>query len=94
MKIKILDKVIVENFHESNSCLFYLYDEGKCVISDVLRKNTVWEKYLHNVFEQYITADSVVLEGGCHVGSHTMKLASLAGFVHAFEPLPLSLIHI
>ena len=88
--IKILDKVIVENFHGNNSCLFYLYDEEKCVISDVLRKNTVWEKYLHNVFEQYITADSVVLEGGCHVGSHTMKLASLAGFVHAFEPLPSS----
>ncbi len=85
-----MNKVVVENFHKNNSCAFYLYDKGKCVISDVLRKNAIWEKYLHDVFEQYIGCNSVVLEGGCHVGSHTMKLASLAGFVHAFEPLPSS----
>ena len=84
------DVFIVNNFHGSSSCAFNLYAEGRCLISDTLRQNIVWEKYLHNVFDQYIDKESIVLEGGCHVGSHTMKLGFLAAHVYAFEPLPSS----
>ncbi|KZR67516.1 MULTISPECIES: FkbM family methyltransferase [Prochlorococcus] len=80
----------VDNFHNGCPCRFHLYSEGCCIISDKLRGNVVWEKYLHNVFERFIDKDSVVIEGGCHVGSHTLKLAFLAQHVHAFEPLPSS----
>lgn len=43
---------------------------------------------MHNIFEKYITSDSVVVEAGCHIGSHTLKLSKLARQVMAFEPMP------
>ena len=64
---------------------FKLYQHD--LISDSIRQGNKWEPFLHDVFEQYITKDSVVLEGGSHIGTHTIRLAQLAGKVHAFEPL-------
>lgn len=81
---------VVDDYHNGIPCEFNLYEKGSCFISDHLRMNRVWEKYLHNVFDRYVGSDSVVIEGGCHVGSHTLKLAYLSRHVHAFEPLPSS----
>ena len=63
-----------------------MYDN--CVISDVLRKGIVWEEHLHKVFEKYIKPDFICLEAGCHIGTHTLKIASLCDKLYAFEPLP------
>jgi FkbM family methyltransferase len=61
------------------------------LISDTIRHGQKWEPFLHDVFEQYITKDSVVLEGGANIGSHTVRLAQLANKVIAFEPFANSL---
>lgn len=61
------------------------------LISDHIRKGEKWEPFLHEVFEKYITKDSVVVEGGCHIGTHSLKLAQLAGKVYCFEPLRTSM---
>ena len=61
------------------------------LISDVIRRGEKWEPFLHEVFERYITQDSVVIEGGCHIGTHSVRLAQLAKKVLCFEPLESSL---
>jgi len=81
-------KVQVNNYHNNNSAFFYIYDN--CPISNQLKKNLIWEKNLHNIFTKYITPNSIVIEGGCHIGSHTIKLGMLAKHVFAFEPMPSS----
>jgi FkbM family methyltransferase len=40
------------------------------------------------VFEKYIQPDSIVIECGCHIGTHTVKLASLSKLLYGFEPMP------
>jgi hypothetical protein len=40
---------------------------------------------MHNIFEKYISKDDVIIEGGCHIGTHTLKLAMLGKKVLAFE---------
>jgi len=57
------------------------------LISDSIRRGEKWEPFLHKVFEKYITKDSIVIEAGCHIGTHTVKLAQLAEKVICFEPL-------
>jgi FkbM family methyltransferase len=57
------------------------------LISDSIKRGELWEPYLHLVFNKYVTKDSVVIEGGCHIGTHTLKLSQLAKKVYAFEPL-------
>jgi hypothetical protein len=54
-----------------------------------LKQNRIWEPYLHRVFEKYLSKNSVVLECGCDIGAHTVKLAKLSRHVHAFEWNPL-----
>jgi FkbM family methyltransferase len=85
---KIKKKYSVENFHNNKTFLFATYDN--CIISNVIKKGNKWEPFMHTIFDKYITQDSIVLEGGCHIGTHTLKLASLCKHVHAFEPLPSS----
>ena len=82
--------IVVDNYHNNIPMKFYTYPLNKCCISDELRSNNIWEKFLHDTFEKYITKDSIVLEGGCHIGSHTLKLASLCKQLYGFEPLPSS----
>jgi len=78
----------VKNYHQNEDANFYIYE--KCYISDVIRKNQIWEPFMHDVFEKYITKDSVVIEGGCHIGTHSVKLSKLSKKLYCFEPLPSS----
>lgn len=77
--------VKVDNYHNNKAASFFIYEN--CLISNELKKNIIWEKYLHDIFTKYITPDSIVIEGGCHIGTHTIKLGMLAKHVYAFEPM-------
>ena len=80
--------ILFQKYHEDKNIQFFLYPD--CPISNSLRNHTLWEPHLHNVFEKYIKPNSVVLEAGCHIGTHTIKMALLSKKVYAFEPMPKS----
>ena len=80
--------ICVDKYHNEKSAYFHVY--SNCPISQSLRKNTIWEPHLHRVFEKYVNEDSIVIEAGCHIGSHTIKLGKLCKSLYAFEPLPTS----
>jgi hypothetical protein len=74
---------LVDQYHAGNQAIFRVcYDH---IIATTLKQNKVWEPYLHRLFEKYISKTSVVLEGGCHIGAHTVKLAKLGFHLHALE---------
>jgi len=76
---------VVDNYHNNLPCKFYLHNND--TISDHLRKNNIWEPHIHQIFEKYINKDSIVVEGGAHIGTHTIKLAYLCKHIYAFEPM-------
>lgn len=82
--------ITVQNYNNNQETNFYTYPLGKCVISDCLRSNNIWESNLHEIFHNYINKESIVIEGGCHIGSHTLKLAYLCKHLYGFEPMPKS----
>jgi len=85
-KYELLPSVIeVKNYHNDESGFFNVFMH--CCIAWELRNNRIWEPHLHEVFEKYITKDSVVLEAGCHIGSHSIKLSKLSKKLYCFEPL-------
>jgi len=77
----------VDNYNNYQSIKFFTYPSDKCIISKVISKNQIWEPHMHIIFEKYINKESIVLEGGCHIGTHTLKLALLGKQLLAFEPL-------
>lgn len=80
--------VKVDRYHDNEPAHFEVFE--RCKISNELKNNTVWEPWMHAIFEQFITKESIVVEGGCHIGTHTVKLAKLCKTVFAFEPMPAS----
>ena len=77
----------VDNYDNQQSIKFLTYPPNKCIISELISKNQVWEPHMHRIFEKYINKESIVIEGGCHIGTHTLKLALLGKQVLSFEPL-------
>lgn len=77
----------VQNFDNGKEAKFYCFTPD--CIGSVLMKGDIWEPHMHQVFGHFVNKDSVVIEGGCHVGTHTVKLGMMAKKVYAFEPLPL-----
>jgi len=75
----------LNSYFEKDEIKFKLYKN--CCISDVIKNGDIWEPHLHRVFEKYINKDSVVLEAGCHIGTHSIKLSKLSKKVICFEPL-------
>ena len=65
---------------------YYILED--CQISKSIKENAVWEPHLHAVFEKFVNKDSVVIECGCHIGTHTLLLASLSRKLYGFEPMP------
>jgi FkbM family methyltransferase len=76
----------VNNYHENKPAFFYIINN--CLISNIIKTNKIWEPHLHRVFEKYINSNSVVIECGCHIGTHTIKLAKLCKKIYGFEPMP------
>jgi FkbM family methyltransferase len=78
---------MVDNYHYTKGIKFLTYPSDKCIISELISKNQVWESHMHKIFEKYINNESIVLEGGCHIGTHTLKLGLLGKQVLSFEPM-------
>ena len=78
--------VFIENYFKDKSLSFYSFDN--CLISNIIKDKKVWEPHLHKIFEKYITENSVVIECGCHIGTHTVVLSSLCSKIYGFEPMP------
>ena len=78
----------VTNYHNGTDAVFKVFDD--CIISEELRHNRKWEPHLHSIFDKYITSNSTVVEVGCHIGSHSVKLSKLCKFLYCFEPMPKS----
>jgi FkbM family methyltransferase len=75
------------NINFSNGCFkFFVFDN--CFISQTIRNNKIWEPHMHDIFDKFIKKDSIVIECGCHIGSHTIKMASLCEKIYGFEPMP------
>ena len=83
-----LDYTIFKNFHKNKDIKFYTY--SNCPISSRIKNNVFWEKHLHDIFEKFINEESIVIEGGCHIGTHTLKMALICKHIYAFEPFPAS----
>jgi len=80
---------VINNYHRDGSdAVFKVFDD--CIISEELRNNRIWEAHIHSIFHEYITPDSTVVEVGCHIGSHSIKLSKLCKFLYCFEPMPKS----
>jgi FkbM family methyltransferase len=77
--------VTVPNYHNGQPARFRVFYSD--FISSTLYKGEVWEPHMHALFKRYITKDSVVIDGGAHIGAHSVKLALLAKKVYCFEPL-------
>ena len=80
----ITDKVYKLDYITS----FYFYTLDNCCISNVIKNNQIWEPHMHKIFEKYINKRSIVIECGCHIGTHTIKIASLCDKIYGFEPMP------
>ena len=83
-----LDYTIFKNFHKNKDIKFYTF--SNCPISSRIKNNVFWEKHLHDIFEKFINEKSIVIEGGCHIGAHTLKMALICKHIYAYEPFPAS----
>jgi FkbM family methyltransferase len=80
-----MDTIEIKNYNNEVSGFFHLHEND--YISYELKNGKIWEPYLHRIFEKYINKDSVVLEAGCHIGTHSVKLSMLSKKLICFEPL-------
>lgn len=76
--------VLVPNYHKNESATFLFFE--KCFIGNKMKKGEIWEAYMHKVFEKYLDKNSVVIDAGAFVGTHTIKLSKICKKVYAFEP--------
>jgi len=88
-KYEYLDDILeFKDYSNEGTVFFKLYKN--CCICKTLKNNKIWEPHLHKIFEKYVTKNSVVLEAGCHIGTHSIKLAKICRELHCFEPLSYS----
>tara|TARA_R110000824_G_scaffold219941_1_gene406936 strand:+ start:922 stop:1605 length:684 start_codon:yes stop_codon:yes gene_type:complete len=71
-------------FNNKDYNIYYVDSESAVV--KTIKKNKIWEKKLVKVFEKYITKESVVVDVGAFIGSHTIILSNFAKKVISFEP--------
>jgi FkbM family methyltransferase len=64
----------------------YLHDNDQVSIW-LEQDSTKYELHLVEVFNKYIQKDFIIIEGGSHLGLHTIRLSDLAnkGFIYSFE---------
>lgn len=84
-EVETVEIVEIKNYHNEQSAFFKIYEN--CYICNILKQNLVWEPYLHEIFKKHINSQSVVLEAGTHIGTHSILLSQLCSKIFLFEPL-------
>jgi FkbM family methyltransferase len=85
-KFDVLEAIAtVPNYHEGQDAHFRCYTED--LISAHLQAGMVWEPHMHRLFEENIGQNSVSLDIGANIGTHSVKMAKLSTRLLAFEPL-------
>lgn len=59
------------------------------IIGKTIRDGNIWEKEMHQYFEKYIVDDTVALDIGANIGTHSVAISKLKPScqVHSFEPM-------
>jgi len=67
----------------------YLHGEGDIACDNII-KGQFFEEHLVHFFNKIIKPDFIILEGGAHVGMHTVRFSKLVpdGHVYSFEASP------
>ena len=85
-KFDVLEALVtVSDYHEGQSAQFRCYTDD--LISAHLQAGMVWEPHMHRLFEENIGQNSVSLDIGANIGTHSVKMAKLSTRLLAFEPL-------
>ena len=72
-----------------NSAYFKCFKNTSDVVCNDIKKGNIWEKELHDlIINLNLDEDSVILEAGTHIGTHTILLSNLTKKVYGFEPFP------
>ena len=67
----------------------YVINTNDNVISRTLENGSYWEPYMHMYFKTHIKPNSLVLDIGANIGTHSVVIAKSCpnSTVHAFEPM-------
>jgi FkbM family methyltransferase len=81
--VKFLNKKVF--LHDNDQISKWLQDDY-----DIAGEEGRYEQHLVNIFKTYIQKDFVIIDGGAHLGMHTLRLSDLVpeGYVYAFEASP------
>ena len=74
------------NYFGNNIKFFFNEDNDNCAVNKSIRKGRIWEKTLINIYKQYVNYNSVVLDIGANLGTHTIPLSLMCNNVYSFEP--------
>lgn len=74
------------NYFGKNYTMNYLDDMPDCAVNKAVSRNRIWEPRIVKMYARLLNKDSVVLDIGAHLGTHTIPFSHLCKKVYAFEP--------
>ena len=74
------------NYFTRDIRIFYNKDNNNCAVNKSIKRGKLWEKKLIDIYKQFTNEDSIALDIGANLGSHTVGMSLLCGEVYAFEP--------
>lgn len=87
---KIDNKIFeVKNYLPNGNSAYFKCFKQCDIVCNKIKKGCIWEKELHDyIINLNLDKDSVIIEAGTHMGSHTILLSNLTKKVYGFEPFP------
>ncbi|MBS4164540.1 Uncharacterized protein PRO82_001870 [Candidatus Protochlamydia amoebophila] len=72
-----------------NRDLFLLDENNDRIKNHTIKQGANWEEHFYSQFQKYVKPDTIAIDVGAHIGTHTLALSKLVGEkgkVYAFEP--------
>jgi FkbM family methyltransferase len=73
------------NFFDKDITMYYHDINNNCAVNKSIKSGRIWEKKLINIYQQFVNKESIVLDIGSNLGSHTVPLSLLCKEVYSFE---------
>ena len=74
------------NYFGKNYTINYLEDLPDCIVNKAIIRGRIWEPRIVKMYSKFLNKDSVVLDIGAHLGTHTIPFSHLCKEVYSFEP--------
>ena len=82
----MMNNEMIVNYFGQNIIMNFINEENDCAVNKAISRGRIWEPRIVKIYSELINKESIIIDVGAHLGTHTIPFSIIGKQVYSFEP--------